>query len=80
MYDVTTGSAVSDATFFPSDIGTGYDMFLAATDSESIYPVHLGNGQVTTIQGNLCGQSFLITDVGKSLFDQTLAENILKYV
>jgi hypothetical protein len=38
-------------TFFPSDIRTGYDMFLAAADSEAIYPILLDNGQVTTITG-----------------------------
>lgn len=52
MYEVTTGSSVSEVTFFPSDIRTGYDMFLAAADSESIYPILLDNGQVTTITGN----------------------------
>jgi hypothetical protein len=37
----------------PSDIRTGYDMFLAAADSEAIYPILLDNGQVTTITGIL---------------------------
>ena len=51
LYEVTTGSSVSEVTFFPSDIRTGYDMFLAAADSEAIYPILLDNGQVTTITG-----------------------------
>ncbi|XP_071132426.1 uncharacterized protein [Mytilus edulis] len=50
-FEVTTGSALSDVTFFPSDIRTGYDMFLAAVGEESIYPVRLDNGQVTKITG-----------------------------
>jgi hypothetical protein len=53
LYEVITGSSVSEVTFFPSDIRTGYDMFLAAADSEAIYPILLDNGQVTTITGIL---------------------------
>lgn len=51
MYEVTTGRPVSEATFFTSGVRSGYDVFLAGSEDETVYPLKLDNGQVTTIAG-----------------------------
>lgn len=51
LYEVTTARPVSEATFFPSDIRPGYDLFLAGSGDESVYPIQLDNGKVTSIVG-----------------------------
>ncbi|KAK3091696.1 hypothetical protein FSP39_021930 [Pinctada imbricata] len=49
-FDVTVGSSVSDVTFLPSELGSGYDAFLTSAESPEVFSINLSNGKITTIK------------------------------
>ncbi|XP_021344253.1 follistatin-related protein 5-like, partial [Mizuhopecten yessoensis] len=48
--DVSVASSISDVTFFPSQVSTGYDLYLTSQDHAVVFHVNLVNGKVTTIK------------------------------
>ncbi|XP_033732811.1 uncharacterized protein LOC117322144 isoform X2 [Pecten maximus] len=48
--EVSVASSISDVTFFPSQVNTGYDLYLTSQEHAQVFHVNLIDGQVTTIK------------------------------